>query len=260
MAIAHHLLLCATPTNNLCSPDDPAVGLASWERLKALVRELELEKPGRPGGIVLRNKADCLRICASGPILLIWPEGIVYGGVTPERIERIQQAVSIPVMAKCRIGHFAEAQVLALVARVGHERHDGAVLVHVVVVDVRKQVLDALHDGHVDVVRRRRDVLVALAREDVVAVVVGLGVAVLAVLVFWLLAPVLAPLGLQVAWLTGSQKKKERDAMLALVASGEAALVGQADPLRPPRRQPLPLAGTAVAARPESPPPPPPPR
>ena len=89
MAIAHHLLLCATPSHNLCSPEDPAVGLASWERLKALVRELDLEKPGRPGGIILRNKADCLRICASGPILLIWPEGIVYGGVTPERIERI---------------------------------------------------------------------------------------------------------------------------------------------------------------------------
>jgi ATP-dependent DNA helicase RecG len=43
-------------------------------------------------------------------------------------------------------------------------------------------------------------------------------------LVGWL-APVLAPLGLQVAWLTGSQKKKERDTMLALVASGQAALV-----------------------------------
>ena len=43
-------------------------------------------------------------------------------------------------------------------------------------------------------------------------------------LVGWL-APVLQPLGLQVAWLTGSQKKKEREAMLALVASGEAALV-----------------------------------
>jgi (2Fe-2S) ferredoxin len=37
----------------------------------------------------LRTKADCLRICREGPILLIWPEGIVYGGVTPERIERI---------------------------------------------------------------------------------------------------------------------------------------------------------------------------
>ncbi len=35
----------------------------------------------------------------------------------------------------------------------------------------------------------------------------------------------LEPLGLRVAWLTGSQKKKERTAMLALVASGEAGLV-----------------------------------
>ena len=43
-------------------------------------------------------------------------------------------------------------------------------------------------------------------------------------LIGWL-EPVLTPLGLQVAWLTGSQKKKERDAMLALVASGLAALV-----------------------------------
>jgi pyridoxal 5'-phosphate synthase pdxS subunit len=38
------------------------------------------------------------------------------GGVArmcdPARIEKIQRAVSIPVMAKCRIGHFAEAQVL----------------------------------------------------------------------------------------------------------------------------------------------------
>jgi len=38
---------------------------------------------------VLRSKADCLRICAEGPVLLIWPEGIVYGGVRPERVERI---------------------------------------------------------------------------------------------------------------------------------------------------------------------------
>jgi len=35
----------------------------------------------------------------------------------------------------------------------------------------------------------------------------------------------LAPLGVQVAWLTGSQKKKERTQMLALIESGQAALV-----------------------------------
>ena len=38
------------------------------------------------------------------------------GGVArmsdPEMIREIQEAVSIPVMAKCRIGHFAEAQIL----------------------------------------------------------------------------------------------------------------------------------------------------
>lgn len=38
------------------------------------------------------------------------------GGISrmshPELIQRIQEAVSIPVMAKCRIGHFAEAQIL----------------------------------------------------------------------------------------------------------------------------------------------------
>ena len=38
------------------------------------------------------------------------------GGVSrmsdPKMIRRIQEAVSIPVMAKCRIGHFAEAQIL----------------------------------------------------------------------------------------------------------------------------------------------------
>ena len=38
------------------------------------------------------------------------------GGVArmsdPEKVKEIQEAVTIPVMAKCRIGHFAEAQIL----------------------------------------------------------------------------------------------------------------------------------------------------
>ena len=39
-------------------------------------------------------------------------EGGVARMCDPQRIEEIMAAVSIPVMAKCRIGHFAEAQVL----------------------------------------------------------------------------------------------------------------------------------------------------
>ncbi|MFM2209612.1 MAG: ATP-dependent helicase RecG [Pseudomonadota bacterium] len=43
-------------------------------------------------------------------------------------------------------------------------------------------------------------------------------------LIDWL-EPLLAPRGQRVAWLTGSQKKKERTEMLALIERGEAALV-----------------------------------
>ena len=86
-AVSHHLLLCATPSKALCCTD-PAIGAASWDTLKRLIRELGLEDPARPEGVVWRTKADCLRICASGPVLLIWPEGIVYGGVTAEQIGR----------------------------------------------------------------------------------------------------------------------------------------------------------------------------
>src|SRR5688572_564106 len=39
-------------------------------------------------------------------------EGGVVRMADPEKITEIMDSVSIPVMAKCRIGHFAEAQVL----------------------------------------------------------------------------------------------------------------------------------------------------
>ncbi|MDQ4024607.1 MAG: pyridoxal 5'-phosphate synthase lyase subunit PdxS, partial [Actinomycetota bacterium] len=39
-------------------------------------------------------------------------EGGVVRMADPEKIAEIMDAVSIPVMAKCRIGHFVEAQVL----------------------------------------------------------------------------------------------------------------------------------------------------
>ena len=52
------------------------------------------------------------------------------GGVArmadPEMIREIQQAVSIPVMAKARIGHFVEAQVLEALERRLHRRVRGA--------------------------------------------------------------------------------------------------------------------------------------
>ncbi|MBL6795043.1 MAG: (2Fe-2S) ferredoxin domain-containing protein [Synechococcus sp. BS307-5m-G34] len=85
--VSHHLLLCATPTKAKCC--DPEAGLATWNELKRLVRELGLEHSDRPQGVVLRSKVDCLRICEKGPILLVWPDGVWYSEVTVERINQI---------------------------------------------------------------------------------------------------------------------------------------------------------------------------
>ena len=53
----------------------------------------------------------------------------VEGGVArmsdPDMIDEIIHAVSIPVMAKCRIGHFAEAQVLQAIGVRSEERRVG---------------------------------------------------------------------------------------------------------------------------------------
>ncbi len=87
LIVSHHLLLCATSTKNLCC--DFEIGNESWEKLKQVVKELGLENINRPGGIVMRSKVDCLRICKNGPILLIWPDGVWYGNITPEKIEVI---------------------------------------------------------------------------------------------------------------------------------------------------------------------------
>ncbi len=85
--IRYHLLLCATSLKAKCC--DKATGIASWEHLKKLIREKDLENPNNPKGIVMRSKVDCLRICKDGPILLVWPDGIWYGSITPNKIERI---------------------------------------------------------------------------------------------------------------------------------------------------------------------------
>ncbi len=87
-----HLLLCAEPTKAKCA--DAATGRAAWEHLKRRVADLGLDplKPpakGLSGPCVLRTKVDCLRVCAEGPIAVVYPDGTWYRGVTAAVAERI---------------------------------------------------------------------------------------------------------------------------------------------------------------------------
>lgn len=93
---SRHVLVC---TGGFCSSDRR--GRALYSQLASLLqREDLLFGPTR----VKRSEAPCLGVCAGGPIVAVYPEGIWYAGVTPELLERI-------VMEHLRDGKVVEEAV-----------------------------------------------------------------------------------------------------------------------------------------------------
>ena len=84
--VERQIFLCAISEKQKCCSREE--GKVAWSYLKKRLKELGLV--GR-GGKVQRTKADCLQICAHGPIAVVWPENVWYHSCDEQVLEAIIQ-------------------------------------------------------------------------------------------------------------------------------------------------------------------------
>ena len=85
ISIKHHIFVCTS-----CRVNGQQKGLCySKESVDIVQRLIETVEDLDLSGEVMITNTGCFGICSQGPIMVIYPEGVWYGAVTEEDVERI---------------------------------------------------------------------------------------------------------------------------------------------------------------------------
>ena len=82
MKYKKHVFICTNEKEKgkFCGQD---TGMKMVKRMQELLKENGLNTEIRA------QRSGCLDVCKDGPAMVVYPEGVFYGGVTPEDIEEI---------------------------------------------------------------------------------------------------------------------------------------------------------------------------
>ncbi|WP_027364906.1 (2Fe-2S) ferredoxin domain-containing protein [Desulfotruncus alcoholivorax] len=83
----HHIFVCIS-TRTGSQPKGLCHGKSSLEILSSFLEEIEDQ--GLSGEIFISN-TGCLGLCEQGPVVIIYPDNVWYGGVTPGDVEEIME-------------------------------------------------------------------------------------------------------------------------------------------------------------------------